>query len=219
MEFDYIILTERGNAVSKRRSKEETLQNYRNMPEVNFVGDKRRKIYHEHGCPEIVKVSKADLYHCGPFPESFGFSRCQRCKPKPPEGVAKKKKGKTKADIMKQSLTELANRHGMHVAFVGNNIMVTTIAGEWYFDYNVRPIRLHHKNNQQRTDSFGRSTGHYHRQNISLETPLEAMAYIYRHERAAEQYAFFPDHKEEPLEPSEHHGLIDDIPEDNSSLE
>lgn len=187
--------------MSKRRSKEETLQNYRNMPDVYFVGDKRQKRFHTFDCAEIRFIAKADLYPCGPHPESVGFRRCQWCRPKLPEGVAKKERGKTKAEIMRQSLAELADRHGMHVSFVGNNIVVTTIAGEWYFDYNIRPIQLHHKNTEQWVDSHGQSTGYYHRQNVPLATPLQAMAYIYHHERSLEHFAFVQD-AEGPQEPS-----------------
>ena len=116
---------------------------------------------------------------------------------------------------MRQSLAELADRHRMHISFVGSNAVVTTIAGEWYFNYNIRPIQLHHKNNERRTDCYGRSTGHYHIQNVHPETPLEAMAYIYHHERSVEHYFFAPNFEHEMQEPLEILNPSDGVREDS----
>jgi len=116
---------------------------------------------------------------------------CPCCKPIPIENGKKKRRTDiTKAELMRRGMAELAARRHMHIEFVGENAMVTTIAGEWYFNYNIRPIQLHHKNNEQRYDKQGRLTGFYHQQKISFQTPMAALAYIYQHERSLEDRAF-----------------------------
>jgi len=72
----------------------------------------------------------------------------------------------------------------MHLEFVGDTAFVTTVAGEWFFNPNIRPIQLHHKNTEKRFDYNGNSTGHYHVQKVTARSPVTALGYIYQHEQA-----------------------------------
>ena len=71
----------------------------------------------------------------------------------------------------------------MHAEFHGGMVYITTIAGEWYFDYNDRPIRLRHKNAEKWVDRYGQDTGHYHVQPYHFHAPLQTLAYIRNHEQ------------------------------------
>lgn len=171
-------------------SRTERLRRMLARQDCYFVGNSSRKYYHTKDCPYISLIVKKDLVACGPNPEFQGFKPCPECKPVP---VAVKKDRpalRTKSELMRQALAELADRHGMHVTFKGGSALVTTIAGEWFFDYNQRPICLHHKNNDIRLRPDGTPNGHYHVQTLTFPTPMAAMAYIYHHERAAERLAF-----------------------------
>ncbi|MDL2219573.1 hypothetical protein LJC04_04495 [Ruminococcaceae bacterium OttesenSCG-928-O06] len=105
-------------------------------------------------------------------------------KKSPPQAV-RKRKFRTKSDIMKNTIRGVCERYQMHADFEGGMVYITTIAGEWYFNFNDRPIQLRHKNAEMRFDQFGRSKGHYHLQQYSFNAPLQAISYIYNHERAA----------------------------------
>lgn len=103
----------------------------------------------------------------------------------------------SKPEMMRRAMSDLATRRLMHIEFVGDNAFVTTIAGEWYFNYNIRPIQLQHKNLKTRVDKHGQSTGFFHQQKLIFETTMEALAYIYQHERTAEERTFAGDRKQD----------------------
>lgn len=171
-------------------SRTERLRRILARQDCYFVGDKTSKYYHMKDCPCIAQIVKKDLEACGSNPEHHGFKPCSVCKPSPV--IVKKERPalKSKSELMRQAMAELAERHSMHVEFKGGSALVTTIAGEWFFDYNQRPICLHHKNNDARFRADGTSDGYYHIQKLTFPTPLAALAYIYHHERAAERLAF-----------------------------
>nr|WP_326184523.1 hypothetical protein [uncultured Oscillibacter sp.] len=178
-------------------SRTERLRRILARQDCYFVGDKRSKRYHTKDCVCISQIVKKDLEACGPNPELHEFKPCPVCKPIPV--IVKKERSnlKTKSELMRQAMAELAERHSMHIEFKGGSAMVTTIAGEWFFDYNQRPICLHHKNNDARFHADGTSDGYYHVQKLTFPTPLAALAYIYHHERAAERLAFESDTEKE----------------------
>lgn len=68
-------------------------------------------------------------------------------------------------------MKSVAEQYQMHIEFMGPNVYVTTIAGEWFFDYNTRPITLHHKNEELWYSQMGRGRGHYHAQNKNFSSP------------------------------------------------
>jgi hypothetical protein len=91
---------------------------------------------------------------------------------------------KTKAQIMKREISSLCEEYGMHAEFVAGTVFVTTVAGEWFFDFNDRPIRLRHKNYTDLTKELGKSLNHYHLQKKSFSSPLYVIKYICEHDLA-----------------------------------
>lgn len=83
---------------------------------------------------------------------------------------------KSKDAIFQDALTELCDRYKMHVRFKGGIAFVTTIAGEWQFRYNDRPIQLFHSNSLK-------GKGDLHNQNIRFYSPVDVIRYIYFHEK------------------------------------
>lgn len=172
-------------------ARHERLRRILARPDCYFVGDLSRRFYHNKDCSYIEKITKRNLEACGANPELHGFKPCPFCKPTP---VIKKKDDaaglKAKSEVMRQALAELANRHGMHAAFKDGTALVTTVAGEWIFNFNQRPIQLFHKNSEDRLYEDSRPSGDYHSQYLTFPSPMDALVYIYHHERAAEARAF-----------------------------
>lgn len=176
------------------KTRSQRIQGYTNSPDCFFIGNKKSLIYHKKDCPRVEEIVNGDLIACGQNPENKGYKPCPYCTPTPID--VRRRKGDdppiSKAEMMRRAMSELAARRLMHIEFVGDNAFVTTIAGEWYFNYNIRPIQLHHKNLKVRLDRDGQSTGYFHQQKWVFETPLEVLAYIYQHERSSEDRAFAP---------------------------
>lgn len=81
----------------------------------------------------------------------------------------------SKDEVFQDALTELCDRYKMHIKFKGGVAFVTTIAGEWQFRYNDRPIQLFHSNSKK-------GKGDLHNQRIRFYSPLDVIRYIYFHE-------------------------------------
>lgn len=170
------------------------LSGMRNNPDCYFIGDKSNMLYHRKDSSCVEDITRLNLVACGPDPVSQKFKPCPRCKPEPvPPEQRKKVHGKrTKSGTLQKAMGSVAEQYQMHIEFVGPNVYVTTIAGEWFFDYNTRPITLHHKNEELWYSQMGRGRGHYHVQDKSFSSPMLALAYIYHHEQAAIRRAFQP---------------------------
>lgn len=128
-------------------------------PDCFFIGNKKKLIYHQKDCPLVDSIVNDDLIACGQNPENKGYKPCPYCKPIPIDTPRRKRGDEpvvSKAEIMRRAMFDLATRRLMHIEFVGDNAYVTTIAGEWYFNYNIRPIQLHHKNLKARVDKHGK---------------------------------------------------------------
>lgn len=192
-----------GGDVMSGVSRAERLRRMVAREDCYFIGDKSKKLYHAKNCPCISQIVKKDLEACGANPEFHGFKPCCECKPTPVAVKKDRSAPKSRSELMRQALAELADRHGMHIAFKGGAALVTTIAGEWFFDYNQRPVQLHHKNNDLRLRADGTPNGHYHVQALTFPTPMTALAYIYHHERAAERRAFDDGAEERQEKPPE----------------
>ena len=93
-----------------------------------------------------------------------------------------KRSGKNKAETMKQEIAGVCEEYGMHAEFVGGTAFITTIAGEWFFTYNDRPIRLHHKNYADNAVKAKRTTKLYHLQYETFASPLHVLKYISGHD-------------------------------------
>lgn len=184
------------------------LRYMQNNPDFYFIADKSTKLYHRKDSSCVEGITKQNMVACGSDPVSQKFKPCPICRPEPvPSEPAKKTQGKrAKVKTLQEAMESVAKQYQMHIEFVGPNVYVTTIAGEWFFDYNIRPITLHHKNEELWYSQMGhRGRGHYHVQDKSFSSPMLALAYIYQHEQAAIRRAFQPqteteDHDEESPE-------------------
>lgn len=109
------------------------------------------------------------------------------------QSIAKKFKQKSRREVLQDALLTLAERHNMHIRFKGTTAYVTTIAGEWYFNFTdtSREIKLHHKNYKKITDEHGNILpGYFHIQEQQFTTPLSVVSYIAKHEKALENQHF-----------------------------
>lgn len=160
-----------------------------------YIGDTRTELFHDLKSACLKGVPGEFMRGLGKDPRKAGFSPCPQClgrftspvQTKTPTVKMPKIKphsGKSKSDIMRSQIKFLSEQYGMHAEFHGNMVYVTTVAGEWYFDYNDRPIRLRHKNAEKRVDRHGKLIGHYHRQQYEFHAPLQVLAYIRNHEQA-----------------------------------
>ncbi len=160
-----------------------------NCSSYTYIGDRRTMLYHSKRCPTLLLINSEDMQGCGRKPEGSGFLPCPRCL----SSLFLKsieyrnsllKQPPTKASVMKNEIRILCYEYGLHSEFVGTIVFITTIAGEWFFDPNIRPILLHHKNNEKQYNCSGKYKIHSHIQDLTFSTPAHAIGYIYRHERA-----------------------------------
>lgn len=86
--------------------------------------------------------------------------------------------------LFQRIVQQFCNSHDMYVQFTGNIAYVTTIAGEWYFDYTESDPTLHHRSTEKRFLRSG-NVSHYHIQSINLHTCLDVVDYIYKHDMSA----------------------------------
>jgi len=138
----------------------------------------------------------------GREPEAKGFHPCPLCHPEevklPPQSSALRRR-KRKSALTQDELIKIGEGYGLHLEFIGPDVYVTTVAGAWYFDDNIRPIVLHHKNNRVFPAKNGKAKRYYHEQEYTFPSPLEAMKYIFRHERAAVQRGAGTRRRAEPM--------------------
>lgn len=177
------------------KTKYQRLLSLRNNEDCCFIGDKATKNYHrkDSQCPDLY-ILKKNLACLGRNPALQGYRPCPICHPErvelPPAQPRSGGKKKTRANLTQEALIAAAEGYGLHLEFIGPNVYVTTIAGEWYFNYVDRPILLHHKNNRTYLNKTGKPKNYYHNQEISFPSPLDAIKYIFRHERAAYNRGF-----------------------------
>ena len=161
-----------------------------------FMGDTRSMVFHEKESDCLGKVPKEHLRGLGWYPEKVGFTACSIClKHLRLQAVAQKPKvnvsqgvlagGRNKAEIMCEQIMLLSEEYGMHAEIRGTIVSITTIAGEWYFDFNERPILLRHKSTEKRLDRHGNPRSKYHVQPNQFHAPLQVLAFIRNHERMA----------------------------------
>ncbi len=183
-------ISEGGFVESKEERVNLSLEILKKCSTYKYIADTKTKIYHKDSC-ECIRISN-DLRGVGNKPEKVGFLPCAKCLPNKVLGktinaqTRKKDKNKSKADIMKTEIVKVGEAYGMHVLVLGTtHVYVTTVVGEWYFCYNDRPIKLHHKNSEIRYAQNGDQINHYHIQDISFPSPTHALAYIRNHEQAS----------------------------------
>ena len=90
-------------------------------------------------------------------------------------------KVKKKVDVWASHLVSVCNRYGIWAEISGSTVLVSTIAGDWKFDFTERPIELYHKNYKNTSGSI--ANYEYHKQDITLYSPIDALGYIIRHDQ------------------------------------
>ena len=158
-----------------------------------FFGDRKTMLYHKRTCEDIGSINTADLQGCGKSPQKSGFSPCPKCigieikkaMPSQKDELAfNESKILSKGEAIKKQIEAICSKYGMYAEIFGGTAYITTVAGEWYFSYNDRPIILRHKNAEMRYKRDGTSTGLYHVQNQTFYSPLHVLTYIKNHENA-----------------------------------
>ena len=209
------------------RTKAELIQALQDNADILFIGDAKRMFYHRKDCEHIPRILKDAMLGLKEGSIPAGFKPCIYCNPaeavtktpspaeEPTENAAiqnnvgdrkakRKKKGtggkkpKSKHDVMKDTLTTLAEEYKMHGEFKGNTMNVTTAAGEWYFVFTDRPVKLYHNSYNPESRTY------FHQQAVDLNSPVDALAYIRNHDLAMTKALMSEDSQREPAVVTQH---------------
>jgi hypothetical protein len=168
-----------------------TCDHLAHVKDTNFVGlGKNPAIKRWKPCPFCIKKTEPAQTAVPASPARTKLTSEYRSKPASGSGwenrIEQKAKNSslTKAQIIRKEIVLICEEYGMHAEFSGGTVFVTTVAGEWFFDYNDRPIRLHHKNYIAMVAKIGKSLQHYHLQHERFASPLHALRYISGHDLA-----------------------------------
>lgn len=84
--------------------------------------------------------------------------------------------------LIAKQLVDICNKYKICGTMTGSTMRVVTASGSWYFNYVTRPIKLYHLN----YDTKGTSSANfeYHKQSVLLDSPLDALVYIIKHDNA-----------------------------------
>lgn len=152
-------------------------------PDCFFIGDLGRKLYHKKDCDRIDLITKSNLVACGRNPENQKFKPCLICKPEP---IPKPEQNRKELSPRAKSLVDLATRYGMDAEVQEPFITLKTLVGEWFFNFKVEEIILHHRNLEKWYNSDGtRKPGDFHRQNGIFRSPAAVIRYVSRHDNLA----------------------------------
>lgn len=154
-----------------------------------YVVDKETLICHLAWCDRAKEIPKARRLTMSRIPHQGRFALCATCfREKTPEQQLKDFlntcKPASKSEIVSKAIVTYCEELGVHAEVKAGTAYITTIAGEWYFTYNDRPIVLHHKNSEKRYDWKGNLLkNHYHIQQQKFYSPAHALAYIAIHDK------------------------------------
>ena len=84
--------------------------------------------------------------------------------------------------IIAKQIEKLCNKFGICGVIVGQTLRVVTASGSWYFNYVNRPIKIYHLNYANKNNS--KANIEYHKQSIMADSPVDALAYIIKHDNA-----------------------------------
>ena len=145
-----------------------------------FIYDKRTEMYHSSTglCCRLMGLDKSNGIHF--LKQDVKNRICPLCLPSLNASICYQPKDKLTQSVLKA----YCEQQNMHIEFVGSIAYVTTIAGEWYFDYTIREPAIHHRSIEKREVAQGKIS-HYHIQRINTKTALTAVMHIYRHDQAA----------------------------------
>lgn len=144
-----------------------------------FIYDERTQMYHSSTglCCRLMGFDKSKGLQ---FLETdVKTCICPLCLPT----INANKSYQSKDKLVQRVLKAYCEQQDMFIEFVGSIAYVSTIAGEWYFDYTIKEPALHHRSTEQREVAPGK-VSHYHIQRINTKTALTAVMYIYRHDQA-----------------------------------
>jgi hypothetical protein len=165
-----------------------------NCASYHYIGDRLTMTYHKKTCKCLDEVADKDINGIGKNPNQKIWRSCPFCEAekstinslliKPEAEIARiaVTKNRKKSQIIQEEIAKVCDTYDMHAEFYGGTAFITTVAGEWYFVYNDRPIELRHKN-YSLVPKNGDAALRYHKQNKKFPTPLHVIKYIYAHEK------------------------------------
>lgn len=168
-----------------------------------YIIDKRTLICHFAWCDRASEIPEGYQLKVAHIPFQGRIALCTNCfrdktREQQLKTYLKTCKPGSKNDIVSKAIVAYCEKLGIHAEVKAGVAYITTVAGEWYFTYNDRPIVLHHKNAEKRYDARGREKkNQYHIQEQKFYSPAHALAYIAIHDRperalaiAAEQFGY-----------------------------
>lgn len=154
-----------------------------------YIVDKRTLICHFAWCDRASEIPEEFQLKVAHIPFQGRIALCTNCfrdknREQQLKTYLKTCKPGSKNDIVSKAIVAYCEKLGIHAECKAGVAYITTVAGEWYFTYNDRPIVLHHKNAEKRYDSHGREKkNQYHIQEQKFYSPAHALAYIAIHDR------------------------------------
>jgi len=176
-------------------SKEEPnthLEKMRKKELYTFLGSNLTMVFHKKDCPLLDKTTKSTLIGLSSHPKTH-WKPCSHCNPQivnPKKKKAKKRKIRrlslideqwaiieksiTKNDLLGAQLKKLCMERGIFAEISDKSIDMTTISGEWHFNFIERPIVVYHRNYH--------CVDGYHIQERAFPTPIHVIAYVQKHD-------------------------------------
>ena len=176
------------------------LTKMRRMTCYIFLGDSSNMTFHRKNCTLLENTKPRTLCGLGLNPKKK-WRPCSECKPrvyrnnkkhfnKIPyvpvttavlwalweeklEQIAMRSET-TKAELLGMQLKMLCEEKGIFAEIWGSVIYMTTISGEWYFNFIGRPIKLLHRDHKWNNG--------FHRQEKDFTTPIKVLSYIQKHD-------------------------------------
>lgn len=168
-----------------------------------YIVDKRTLICHFARCDRASEIPEKYQLKVAHIPFQGRIALCTNCfrdktREQQLETYLKTCKPSSKNDVVSKAIVAYCEKLGIYAEAKAGVAYITTVAGEWYFTYNDRPIVLHHKNAEKRYDIHGNEKrDQYHIQKQRFYSPAHALAYIAIHDRperalaiAVEQYRY-----------------------------
>ncbi len=154
-----------------------------------YIVDKRTLICHFTWCDRASEIPEEFQLKVAHIPFQGRIALCTNCfrdktREQQLKTYLKTCKPGSKNDIVSKAIVAYCEKLGIHAEAKAGVAYITTVAGEWYFTYNDRPIILHHKNAEKRYDAHGKEKkNQYHIQEQKFYSPAHALAYIAIHDR------------------------------------
>lgn len=144
-----------------------------------FVGKGYQK-FHTRNCPCLRGVSNIKGFRTYEIAKKAGYNPCKRCKPTTKQNILASipYESKVREDETIQDLHQWCSRYGYEHKLDKDQFSVLTPVGKWIIHTEARPVTVDHINLAQRPDCET-----YHKQHRIFLSMLDALKYIYRHDR------------------------------------